>query len=58
MFGWNTKYKAIYKERGIKGLMKEGGRKLVIVLFLFFLIKGLIWLAVFWGLFEFVKQGF
>ena len=47
------KYKAIYKAEGWKGLSKKMGKTAAIALFLFFLIKGLIWLAIFYGAFEF-----
>lgn len=35
--------------------MKEWQKRIGILGFLFFLVKGLIWLAVFFGLFEFLK---
>lgn len=53
--GWSSKikeYKAVYKRAGWKGLAKELGPAAAITLFMFFLIKGLIWLAVFYGGFE------
>ena len=40
------KYTKIYKESGFKGLLNEGGWKFGILIFLFFLIKGLIWLLI------------
>jgi len=46
------KYKQIKKEKGWKGLITEAGWPVAIGLFLFFLIKGLVWLAVFYGLFK------
>ncbi|MCR9153529.1 MAG: hypothetical protein ACPGVV_07800 [Croceimicrobium sp.] len=49
--GWKY-YKQVRKEQGWKGLVKEAGWPVAIGLFLFFLIKGLIWLAVFYGLFK------
>ncbi|WP_170266092.1 hypothetical protein [Phaeocystidibacter marisrubri] len=45
-------YKAVYKRAGWKGLAKELGPKAAILLFLFFLIKGLVWLAVLFGGYE------
>ena len=39
-------YKYIYKERGFKALIKEKGWVVGLVLFLFFLIKGLLWLLI------------
>ncbi len=46
------RYKAIYKEAGFKGLIEKEGWKVGLLLFSFFLVKGLLWLAVFYGLFE------
>lgn len=46
------RYKQIKKEKGWKGLIQEAGWPVAIGLFLFFLIKGLVWLAVFYGLFK------
>ena len=39
-------YKKIYKARGLKALIKEKGWVVGVVLFLFFLIKGLLWLLI------------
>ena len=39
-------YKNIYKARGLKALIKEKGWVVGVVLFLFFLIKGLLWLLI------------
>ncbi len=50
------KYRAIVKEEGWKGLIRKEGWKVGVALFLFFLIKGLIWLAIFYGLFELVTD--
>ena len=44
------KYRKIIKEKGWKGLKQEAGWGVVIILFTFFLVKGLIWLAIFYGL--------
>lgn len=46
------KYKFILKEEGWKGLIRREGWKVGALLFTFFLVKGLLWLAVFYGLFE------
>ncbi|MAZ58561.1 MAG: hypothetical protein CMP56_04065 [Flavobacteriales bacterium] len=43
---WMKSYIQIYKERGFKALIKEKGWVVGVVLFLFFLIKGLLWLLI------------
>lgn len=48
-------YKQIRKEQGWKGLIKAAGWPVAIGLFLFFLIKGLIWLAIFYGAYKAVE---
>ncbi len=53
--GFKTKiaeYKSVYKRAGWKGLAKELGPTAAILLFLFFLGKGLVWLAIFYGGYE------
>ena len=40
------RYLAIFKERGLKGVLKEGGWKVFIIFFMFFLVKGLLWLLI------------
>lgn len=50
------KYRNLLKEKGWKGVWKEAGWKVAALLFLFFLVKGLIWLAIFYGLFEVVSE--
>jgi hypothetical protein len=40
------KYRGILKEEGWKGLIKKSGWKVALGLFLFFLIKGLLWLII------------
>ena len=41
-----SKYIKIYKEDGFKGVLKEGGWKIGGIIFLFFLIKGvLVWIV-------------
>jgi hypothetical protein len=42
-------YKTVYKTQGWSGLVKTMGRPAAILLFLFFLGKGLVWLAVLYG---------
>jgi len=39
-------YRRIWKEKGLKGLVAHAGWKAVILVFLFFLIKGLLWLTI------------
>jgi hypothetical protein len=46
------RYRQTLKEEGWKGLIRKEGWKVGVLLFLFFLVKGLIWLAIFYGLFE------
>ena len=41
-----SKYTQIYKEQGYKGVVNEGGWKIFIYLFLFFLVKGILWLII------------
>ena len=36
---WFEKLKKIYKEDGIKGLFKKGGKKFIIAFFLFYLVR-------------------
>ncbi len=43
---WLQDYKNIYKERGFKALIKEKGWVVGLILFMFFLIKGLLWLLI------------
>ncbi len=39
-------YRQVVKERGLKALMKEAGWKVALMVFLFFLGKGLLWLII------------
>ena len=39
---WVKKYIQIYKERGFKALIKEAGWKVVVGVFLFYLVRDLI----------------
>jgi len=43
---WFKEYVTIFKERGLKALIKEKGWVIALLLFLFFLGKGLIWLLI------------
>ena len=49
------RYRAVLKEEGWRGLIKKEGWKVGVLLFTFFLVKGLVWLAVFYGLFEMIN---
>jgi len=40
------KYRIILKEEGWKGLWQKAGWKVALLLFMFFLIKGLLWLII------------
>ncbi len=51
-------YKKVLKEEGWRGLLRKAGWKVAILLFLFFLIKGLVWLAIFYGGVELVRNWF
>ena len=50
------RYRTIVKQDGWKGLIKKEGWKVGVLLFCFFLAKGLVWLAIFYGLFELVAD--
>lgn len=43
--GWKH-YKATMKKGGFKALVKEAGWKVAVGVFMFFLIKGLLWLII------------
>jgi|TARA_Y100000994_G_scaffold249428_1_gene261032 hypothetical protein len=43
---WFKEYISIYKKRGFKALIQEKGWVVALILFLFFLIKGLLWLLI------------
>ena len=43
---FTSKYISIFKKEGVKGVIKEGGWRILVVLFCFFLIKGLVWLSI------------
>lgn len=53
-----SQYRAILKEEGWKGLVIKLGPKAAILLFLFFLGKGLVWLFIFYGGYELIKNAF
>ncbi|GIV33194.1 MAG: hypothetical protein KatS3mg031_0729 [Chitinophagales bacterium] len=36
---WVQRYKEIYRQEGIKGLIKKGGWRLLVILFLYYLIR-------------------
>lgn len=39
-------YISIFKKQGFKGVLKHGGWKIVIGIFLFFLLKGITWILI------------
>lgn len=39
-------YIAVFKEDGFKGVLRKGGWKILIIFFMFFLVKGLLWLLI------------
>ena len=41
-----AQYIKVYKKDGVKGVFKKGGWKVGVILFLFFLMKGLVWLLI------------
>ena len=43
---WIKTYLDIYKKRGFRALIKEKGWVVALVLFVFFLTKGLLWLLI------------
>ncbi len=43
---WLNNWIKIYKEKGFKTLIKEKGWVVGFVIFMFFLIKGLLWLII------------
>ena len=53
-----SEYKVIYKKKGLKGLVKEKGWVVVLVIFLLYSIKGTIVLIFGKGLFELFKNIF
>jgi hypothetical protein len=48
-------YRKILKEEGVKGFIEKVGWKVAVLLFMFFLIKGLVWLFIFYGGVELIK---
>lgn len=51
-------YRQVLKEKGVKGFTEEFGWKIAILVFMFFLLKGLVWLFIFYGGFELIKKLF
>jgi hypothetical protein len=47
--GTLKKYRKMYKEEGFKGFVQKAGWKITLGLFLFFLLKGLLHLAIWFG---------
>ena len=39
-----AEYIEIYKKEGLKAVLKKGGWKMGLLIFIFFLMKGLVWL--------------
>ena len=39
-------YIAVFKEDGFKGVLRKGGWEILIIFFMFFLVKGLLWLLI------------
>lgn len=53
-----SEYRTVLKEEGWKGLVVKLGPKAAVLLFLFFLGKGLVWLFVFYGGYELIINAF
>ena len=53
-----SEYKAIYREKGLKGLVKEKGWKVVVVVCLAYSIKGTLVLIFGKGLIDLFKNNF
>lgn len=43
--GWKH-YRQLWKQGGFKMVLREAGWKVAVLLFLFFLVKGLLWLII------------
>ncbi len=52
------KYRLLYQKEGLRGFIKKAGWPVTIGLFIFFLVKGLIYIAIFYGGFEWIKRMF
>jgi hypothetical protein len=52
------RYRQIIKDEGYKGFVKKVGWPVAIGVFMFFFIKGLVWLAIFYGGFEWLRRLF
>jgi hypothetical protein len=50
------KYIQMYKQEGLKGFIKKAGWPVALGLFMFFLIKGLVYIAIFYGGIEWVRS--
>jgi len=51
-------YRKILKEEGLSGFIKKVGWKVAFLVFMFFFVKGLIWLFIFYGGYELIRQLF
>ena len=51
-------YRNILKEKGINGFVKEVGWKIAFLVFMFFFLKGMVWLFIFYGGFELIRGVF
>lgn len=51
-------YRKILKEEGVSGFIKKVGWKVAFLVFMFFFVKGLIWLFIFYGGYELIRQVF
>jgi hypothetical protein len=43
---FSSKYIKIYRQGGFRAILQEGGWKILIIFFMFFLVKGLLWLLI------------
>ena len=43
---WLKNWVKIYRQKGFKGLIKEKGWVVGVVIFMFFLLKGIMWLII------------
>ncbi len=51
-------YRNIIKEKGIRGFVREVGWKIAFLVFMFFFLKGMVWLFIFYGGFELIRGVF
>lgn len=47
--GFIKKYVGMYKEHGMRGFIQQAGWPVALGLFTFFLVKGLVYIALFYG---------